>query len=151
MLVEVSSENDLKDSLIVAVPLMEEEGFSKVTIRVEYEWKPPRCHPCRIFGHDIDQCPKRPKEAVSTQLADDGFVEVTRKQGTGKQPEKGRHIDGVRLNKPKPSYYYHPKSKSGSTNNEASTSKPNNMGRKKVTHDTNITTPNPFDSLAFDQ
>ena len=151
VLIEVSSENDLKDSLIVAIPLMEEEGFSKVTIRVEYEWKPPRCHSCRIFGHDIDQCPKRPREAASTQLADDGFVEVTRKQGKGKQPEKGRHIDGVRLNKPKPSYYYRPKSKPGSTNNEASTSKPNNMGRKKVIHDTNITTPNPFDSLAFDR
>ncbi|GJU92885.1 zinc knuckle CX2CX4HX4C containing protein [Tanacetum coccineum] len=31
----------------------------KETIRVEYEWRPPRCDTCNIFGHFLDYCPKK--------------------------------------------------------------------------------------------
>nr|GEV27791.1 hypothetical protein [Tanacetum cinerariifolium] len=36
------------------------------------------------------------KVAAPTKVSDDGFVEVTRKHGNGKQTAKTRHIDGVR-------------------------------------------------------
>ena len=85
------------------------------------------------FDHKDEQCPNKTKVAVSTKVSDDGFVEVTRNQGKGKSVSKPRHIDGVRLNKPKPKYYYRPISKptnvygvasSSQMNIEASTSQP---------------------------
>nr|GEW63147.1 zinc knuckle CX2CX4HX4C [Tanacetum cinerariifolium] len=36
-----------------------DDGFTKETIRVEYEWRPPRCDICNIFGHVHDYCPKK--------------------------------------------------------------------------------------------
>ncbi|GJW31731.1 hypothetical protein Tco_0051763 [Tanacetum coccineum] len=38
---------------------MESWGFSMCTIHVEYEWKPPRCSTCKVFGHVLDDYPKR--------------------------------------------------------------------------------------------
>ncbi|GJU77028.1 reverse transcriptase domain-containing protein, partial [Tanacetum coccineum] len=29
------------------------------SIRAEYEWKPIRCSTCKLFGHSLDQCPKK--------------------------------------------------------------------------------------------
>ncbi|GJX86309.1 hypothetical protein Tco_0337083 [Tanacetum coccineum] len=49
------------------------------------EWQPPRCDISKIFNHIDDQCPKNVKVAAPTQESDDGFVEVTRKHGKGKQ------------------------------------------------------------------
>ncbi|GJZ68264.1 hypothetical protein Tco_0631504 [Tanacetum coccineum] len=57
--------------------------------------------------------------AAPTKVSDDGFVEVTRKHGNGKQTAKTRHIDGVRLTKPKPNYYYRPISKSANNTFDA--------------------------------
>ncbi|GJS83751.1 hypothetical protein Tco_0750292 [Tanacetum coccineum] len=90
-LIEVSLENILVDSLVVAIPFQNESGHTMETIDIEYEWQPPR-------------------------LSDDGFVKVTRKHGNGKQTAKTRHIDGVWLTKPKPNYYYRPSSKSANVN-----------------------------------
>ncbi|GKD16812.1 hypothetical protein Tco_1205970, partial [Tanacetum coccineum] len=59
------------------------------------------------------------------KVSNDGFVEVTRKHGKGKQNSKSWHIDGVRLTKPKPNYYYRPVSKPVNVNGEAATSQPN--------------------------
>ncbi|GJY96748.1 reverse transcriptase domain-containing protein [Tanacetum coccineum] len=42
------------------IPLENGEGYSKENIRVEYEWKPPTCIDCRVFGHNTDKCPKKP-------------------------------------------------------------------------------------------
>ncbi|GJV92511.1 hypothetical protein Tco_1540324 [Tanacetum coccineum] len=34
-------------------------GFMMHTLKVVYEWKPPRCGTCLVFGHDDVLCPKR--------------------------------------------------------------------------------------------
>ncbi|GJS34723.1 retrovirus-related pol polyprotein from transposon TNT 1-94 [Tanacetum coccineum] len=34
------------------------EGHYTCNVRVEYEWKPPRCSSCKIFGHIHKECPK---------------------------------------------------------------------------------------------
>ncbi|GJU33532.1 hypothetical protein Tco_1181886 [Tanacetum coccineum] len=94
------------------------------TINIEYEWQPPRCDTCKIFDHINDQCPKKVKVAATTQESDDGFVEVTCKHGKGKQNGKPRHINGVRLTKPQPNYFYRVVSKTVNVNDEASTSQP---------------------------
>ncbi|GKC63713.1 zinc finger, CCHC-type containing protein, partial [Tanacetum coccineum] len=47
------------------VTFMKGNGYTKETIHVEYEWKPPRCSTCLIFGHSFDDCPKSPKRVVN--------------------------------------------------------------------------------------
>ncbi|GJV20228.1 DNA helicase [Tanacetum coccineum] len=34
------------------------EGYYTCNIRVEYEWKPPRCACCKVSGHVQEECPK---------------------------------------------------------------------------------------------
>ncbi|GJS68983.1 hypothetical protein Tco_0701824 [Tanacetum coccineum] len=49
---------DLKDNIVVAMPKPFGEGFYTCNVHVEYEWKPPRCAYCKVFGHVQDECPK---------------------------------------------------------------------------------------------
>ncbi|GJX70285.1 zinc knuckle CX2CX4HX4C containing protein [Tanacetum coccineum] len=114
-LIEVSSKKALVDSLVVAIPFQNGSRYSIETIDIEYEWQPPRCATCKIFDHKDEQCPKQANDANPTQVSDDGFVEVTRKNGRGNHTSKPRHVDGVRLTKPKPNYYYRPRSKKVTT------------------------------------
>ncbi|GKC63441.1 hypothetical protein Tco_1096039 [Tanacetum coccineum] len=123
--IEITSERALVESLVAAIPLLDESGYNKETLQVEYEWQPPRCETCNTFRHLNDQCPKKVKVAISKVVMDDGFIEVTRKSGKGKQTSKyeTRHIDDIRLSKSKTRYYYRPKAKqSKETGNEATTS-----------------------------
>nr|GEZ77932.1 hypothetical protein [Tanacetum cinerariifolium] len=34
------------------------EGHYTWNVRVEYEWKPPRCSSCKVFGHIHEECLK---------------------------------------------------------------------------------------------
>ncbi|GKA87515.1 zinc knuckle CX2CX4HX4C containing protein [Tanacetum coccineum] len=79
---------------------------------VEYEWRPPRCSQCCIFDHTDANCPKAIKIVEKNTVADsDGFVEVPKKKAKSKQP---RQVEGVRLSKPKPNFYYRCVDKSSS-------------------------------------
>nr|GEX90888.1 hypothetical protein [Tanacetum cinerariifolium] len=42
-LIEVNSNEPLKDSFTIGILMLEGPGFTKEVINVEYEWKPPRC------------------------------------------------------------------------------------------------------------
>ncbi|GJX42818.1 zinc knuckle CX2CX4HX4C containing protein [Tanacetum coccineum] len=44
-------EADLVDIVTIGIPSLSKDGFTKKTIRVEYEWRSPRCDICKIFGH----------------------------------------------------------------------------------------------------
>ncbi|GJY80087.1 hypothetical protein Tco_0492838 [Tanacetum coccineum] len=146
-LIEVSSESELKPKVTMAIPNEEGDGYTKEVIRVEYEWKPPHCGDSKIFGHDLLQCPKHVKETVfndpskvgtstSTDTSSDGFTEVTRKKNKGTQADqqlRSRHIDGIRLNKPKPNFYWQKKgtNKSGAnlgSKGQMGTNSSNNKG-----------------------
>ncbi|GKD90867.1 ribonuclease H-like domain-containing protein [Tanacetum coccineum] len=50
---------ELRESMIVAIPRLDRNGSILVTIRVEYEWKPPRYALCKTFGHCNEQCHKK--------------------------------------------------------------------------------------------
>ncbi|GJY42028.1 retrotransposon protein, putative, ty1-copia subclass [Tanacetum coccineum] len=89
ILIEIEACNDFSDNLVMAVTNLEGTGYMKETIRVEYEWKSPRCSTCLIFGHSLDHCPKVPKRVVnkmdkgkggSSGEDDEGFVEVEKKK-----------------------------------------------------------------------
>ncbi|GJT59190.1 zinc knuckle CX2CX4HX4C containing protein [Tanacetum coccineum] len=58
-LIKVSSKADLMDVITIGIMSLIGEDFTKETICVEYEWRPPRCDVCKIFGHVHDQCPKK--------------------------------------------------------------------------------------------
>ncbi|GJT72320.1 putative ribonuclease H-like domain-containing protein [Tanacetum coccineum] len=57
-MIELQADADLKDTIMVAMPKLTGEGFYMCTIRVKYEWKPPRCSSCKVFGHVLDECAK---------------------------------------------------------------------------------------------
>ncbi|XP_021996194.1 uncharacterized protein LOC110893391 [Helianthus annuus] len=94
-IVEVDAVKDLKESVSVAIPNMEDGGFLKSSINIEYEWTPPRCSDCHIFGHTLETCPKvvKPIEKqvpnVKTQEDDQGY-QVVGKKKTGKPVVKGK-------------------------------------------------------------
>ncbi|XP_071740845.1 uncharacterized protein [Rutidosis leptorrhynchoides] len=55
-IVEIKSENELKEVLKVATPRLYGMGRTVENVRVVYEWKPPRCSGCRLFGRSHAQC-----------------------------------------------------------------------------------------------
>ncbi|GKB98611.1 ribonuclease H-like domain, reverse transcriptase, RNA-dependent DNA polymerase, partial [Tanacetum coccineum] len=55
---------------------LEGNGYTCETVTGEYEWKPPRCSTCKIFGHMLDQCPHTVKEIMPIKKVEremDGF------------------------------------------------------------------------------
>ncbi|XP_035830140.1 uncharacterized protein LOC110901221 [Helianthus annuus] len=54
-IVELDADKELKEMITMAIPNMEEGGFLKSEVRVEYEWKPPKCNPCNGFRSGINR------------------------------------------------------------------------------------------------
>nr|GEV62700.1 hypothetical protein [Tanacetum cinerariifolium] len=95
-LVEVSSETDQKDSLVVAIPFPNGKGHSLETTKAPA---------------DVDE--------------NDGFTQVTRKHGKGKQEGKGKQVAGIRLSKLKPNMVYQVVHKPPNNNDGTSSSTKN--------------------------
>ncbi|PWA64262.1 zinc knuckle CX2CX4HX4C [Artemisia annua] len=105
-MIEVKSDEVLRDSLTVEIPLLDGSGSTIEKIQVEYEWKPPRCDNCKIFGHTLSDCPKVVAPPVqSTKSVNDGFMTVNnRKKVVGKQfqyqpkktPTEPKKVDGTK-------------------------------------------------------
>ncbi|GKA47800.1 hypothetical protein Tco_0740758 [Tanacetum coccineum] len=57
-MIELRVDVELKDSIVAAMPKIIKEGYNTCNIRVEYEWKLPRCICCKVFGHVLEECPK---------------------------------------------------------------------------------------------
>ncbi|GJW64410.1 reverse transcriptase domain-containing protein [Tanacetum coccineum] len=114
-LIEISSDRELKEELVVVIHVLDGTGYTKETIIVEYEWKPPHCVDCKNFGHSHEHCRKRVKEpeVVAMENQDDKFIEVIRKKNKGEKEDNSQpgHINGLKLNKPKPKYFYRLKEK----------------------------------------
>nr|GEV78584.1 zinc knuckle CX2CX4HX4C [Tanacetum cinerariifolium] len=66
-LIEVNSEADLVDVDTIGIPSLSGDGFTKETIRVEYEWRLPRCDICKIFGHVHDHFLKKVATSYSSK------------------------------------------------------------------------------------
>nr|GEX71451.1 zinc finger, CCHC-type [Tanacetum cinerariifolium] len=82
-LIEIDTADVLEESLTMGVPLIEDSGFYIETVSIEYEWKPPRCELCKIFGHVHDQCPKNITVTPPTaEKANDGFQTYEPKAAT---------------------------------------------------------------------
>ncbi|GJW75318.1 hypothetical protein Tco_0134688 [Tanacetum coccineum] len=57
-MIELRADVELKDNIVAAMPKITREGYYTCNISVEYEWKPPRCACCKIFGHVLEECLK---------------------------------------------------------------------------------------------
>nr|GEW36946.1 zinc knuckle CX2CX4HX4C [Tanacetum cinerariifolium] len=95
-LIKVNPETDFVDVVTIRIPSLIGDGFTKKTIHVEYEWRPPRCDICKIFGHVHDHCPKKvvspPIVTTSTvEKSNDGFQMVGKKK---KRKGKSKSFNG---------------------------------------------------------
>nr|GEZ52445.1 zinc knuckle CX2CX4HX4C [Tanacetum cinerariifolium] len=161
-LTEVNSEADLVDSVTIGISSLTGDDFTKETIRVEYEWRPPRCDECKIFDHVHDHCSKKmvSPSIVSTsnvvaptvEKSNDGFQMVRKKKkrkGKSKSTNGGQ-FTGLSI---KQTVRYEPKAntsapKKGATN----VSNPSKSSFMLKTADTslknnNFTTSNSFSAL----
>ncbi|GKA35730.1 zinc finger, CCHC-type containing protein [Tanacetum coccineum] len=58
VMIELRTDVELKDNIVIAMPKITREGHYTCNVHVEYEWKPPRCSSCKVFGHIHEECPK---------------------------------------------------------------------------------------------
>nr|GEX32926.1 hypothetical protein [Tanacetum cinerariifolium] len=58
VIIELRADVELKDNIVVAMPKITREGHYTCNVRVEYEWKPPKCSSCKVFVHIYEECLK---------------------------------------------------------------------------------------------
>ncbi|GJY65478.1 RNA-directed DNA polymerase, eukaryota, reverse transcriptase zinc-binding domain protein, partial [Tanacetum coccineum] len=58
VMIELRADVELKDHIVVVMPKITREGHYTCNVHIEYEWKPPRCSLCKVFGHIREECPK---------------------------------------------------------------------------------------------
>ncbi|GJZ75993.1 zinc knuckle CX2CX4HX4C containing protein, partial [Tanacetum coccineum] len=86
-LIDIRVDQELKEEMVIAIPNVEDDGEVLHSVRVEYEWKPPRC------GPDI-------------RADDEGFIEVKKKKSGGNNDGTKNFTVSV-----KPKTQYRPKAK----------------------------------------
>nr|GEX58904.1 RNA-directed DNA polymerase, eukaryota, reverse transcriptase zinc-binding domain protein [Tanacetum cinerariifolium] len=67
-MIELRADEELKNTIVVAMPKITRDGYYMCTVHVEYEWKPPRCSCCKVFGHTQEECPKNIGVGVAKNL-----------------------------------------------------------------------------------
>ena len=162
-LIEVCSEAELVEVITIGVPSLIGDGFTKETIRVEYEWRPPRCTSCKIFGHTQDHCPitvvsppiaSTPSVATPAEPLNDGFQKVSHKKKKGKAQSSNVSQVGISV---KPNLRYEPKKTTsepnkGATNrNNVPTSSSMLNSKGLSSKESDIATSNPYAALATDE
>ncbi|GJX89820.1 zinc knuckle CX2CX4HX4C containing protein [Tanacetum coccineum] len=147
-LIEINAKDVLLESLTIGVPLIENTGITIETITIEYEWKPPRCDLCKIFGHIHDHCPK--KVLISPIVANSNVVTPTAATSNVVAPTVEKTNDGFQTMGKKEEEGYEPKATTS-----APKKKTTNVGNAKSMLNTtitstkkgNIATSNPYFAL----
>ncbi|GJV13263.1 ATPase, F1/V1/A1 complex, alpha/beta subunit [Tanacetum coccineum] len=68
VLVEINAEDDFFDKIEINYVDDMKKVKSTKWVKVEYTWKPSRCSHCKVFGHSLQSCEKRPKPIVDTNI-----------------------------------------------------------------------------------
>ncbi|GKB79291.1 retrotransposon protein, putative, ty1-copia subclass [Tanacetum coccineum] len=87
VMIELRADVELKDNIVVAMPKIIREGHYICNVRVEYEWKPPRCASCKVFGHIHEECPKNTGAGEKKNLRKPSKLLVGPKMGFKPQKE----------------------------------------------------------------
>ncbi|GKD50158.1 RNA-directed DNA polymerase, eukaryota, reverse transcriptase zinc-binding domain protein [Tanacetum coccineum] len=94
---------DFMESITIGIRDLDGPGHTKETIRVEYEWKSPRCPTCNIFGHTGKTCPKKvvTNPVVNDNNAsNDGFHKIVNRKHNNKGSSAGNKLPkGVPVSK----------------------------------------------------
>ncbi|GKC99543.1 hypothetical protein Tco_1169818, partial [Tanacetum coccineum] len=144
---------ELKREVTMVVPVLHGKGYTKETMKVEYEWQPPRCDDCLVFGHDSNGCPKQVTEPANekNEVHNNGFTTVRNRKNKGKRGDtvQARSFEGIKLSKPKPNFVWSVKSNQASTSSEKATTDGEKLDttNKKAT---DVVLNNSFDMLAED-
>nr|GEW32756.1 hypothetical protein [Tanacetum cinerariifolium] len=79
------------ETMAIDVPCLEGDRDVSHTVRVEYEWNPPRCGVCIVFAHDKSTCLKQVVADVNKQSgkANDEFQNASKKAFHGLQLNAG--------------------------------------------------------------
>ncbi|GKA23755.1 hypothetical protein Tco_0709788 [Tanacetum coccineum] len=88
-LIDIRADQELNEEMVIAIPNVEDDGEVLHSVRVEYEWKPPRCGQGQTSGAD-----------------NEGFIEVKRKKSGGNNDDTKNFTVLV-----KPKSQYRPKAK----------------------------------------
>nr|GEW48812.1 hypothetical protein [Tanacetum cinerariifolium] len=146
-LIEVKAYELLKDSITVGISLPDGLGFTKETVRVEYEWKSPRCEQCKIFGHAYDQCPKSATAIPTVDMTNDGFQTVRFEPKAHGNSPKNENVSTSAKDDPTSSKEEPAKAVDiPSSSYTSATAKKG--GLKAPTISSNIPTSNPYDLLS---
>ncbi len=94
----VCVEVDASKTLVKEFYLQGENG-DWLTVMVEYDWVPPMCSACKVFGHSLAACPKskkqvtpNPPEGGSKATSEGDWIKV-QKKGKGKDVIDNRVSD----------------------------------------------------------
>ncbi|GJW84458.1 hypothetical protein Tco_0157603 [Tanacetum coccineum] len=147
----VSTKKELKKEVTMAIPIVNGVGHTIETMKVEYEWKPSCCYECHVFGHALENCPKRVVESAKETNVEneDGFTTVKSRKRKGKRADtvQARNFEGIKLSKPKPNFVWSVKSNQASTTSKKATTDdeiPDTTNKKA----TDVVLNNSFDLLA---
>ncbi|GJS53893.1 reverse transcriptase domain-containing protein [Tanacetum coccineum] len=92
-----------------AIPLPKGKGHYLEALDVEYEWWPPRCSKCKIFGHEDDFFPVRDKKTkVGLSSGANGVRDNVGKQVRNGVNKAAKGKQGFRFSKPKNNFMYRP-------------------------------------------
>ncbi|GKC06436.1 hypothetical protein Tco_0998046 [Tanacetum coccineum] len=58
VMIELRADVELKDNIVMDMPKITREDHYTCNVRVEYEWKPPRCSYFKVFIHIHEECSK---------------------------------------------------------------------------------------------
>ncbi|GJW10216.1 protein kinase, ATP binding site-containing protein [Tanacetum coccineum] len=64
ILIEINACNDFSDNMIMDILNIDGSGYTKEIIRIDYEWVPPCCVTCLIYGHTLVDCSKATAKRV---------------------------------------------------------------------------------------
>ncbi|PWA82725.1 zinc knuckle CX2CX4HX4C [Artemisia annua] len=129
VLVEVDANKELHEVIEVVYKNGLNVEVGRKNVKVMYDWKPPRCSTCCVFGHNMQSCGKAYNVTKSVDTAgikkaksdenksgvdEEGFMEAKNKRGGKKGLEKNSGKANVQQAK----MMYQPKQKDSSVSQE---------------------------------
>ncbi|PWA61167.1 hypothetical protein CTI12_AA374640 [Artemisia annua] len=91
VLVEVNACKGLEDSIDILYKSREDGKQFVKQLKVEYDWKPPLCSYCKVFGHSFEKCLKRERteEQVKQNKKDgEGFTQANARKNTQNKEQR---------------------------------------------------------------